>query len=400
MSSADGVAAGPQPAPSARGGPGLRELAGSRGIVVIGGAGGVGKTTVAASFAAAVAATEPGRVLVLTIDPARRLATSLGVGELGNAETLVGPERWAEAGIRPRGELWAAMLDTRAAWDDLVRRHAPDAGTARAILANRLYANVTSRFAESHPYVASERLHELVEQGGYDLVVVDTPPSRQAIDVIDAPRRMREFFAGRLLRWLIAPATSRLVGLASRPFFVLADRVLGAQFLADVGAFFRLMSTMEDGFVSTADAVETMLRDEARFVVVTTPEPGPAREAATFAAALVERGHRLGAVVLNRAVPDWVTAEPTVHTGVLLATDAEGVAAQVAGAGAAVPAGPLGRVLAEVGRSHRLLLAAAERQDAVEGELAGAGAALVRLAIQPDELTDLGALVRAGRLLG
>ena len=152
-----------------------------------------------------------GKVLVLTVDPARRLANALGLETFGNVETRVPPEAFAEAGVEPRGELWAAMLDTKQSWDDLVRRHAPDAATRDAILANPLYKNITGRFVQSHDYIAMERLYEIHASGTYDLIVVDTPPTRNAIDFLEAPERMADFFSSRLLRWLTVPARSRVL---------------------------------------------------------------------------------------------------------------------------------------------------------------------------------------------
>src|SRR3712207_6017342 len=123
------------------------------------------------------------------------------------------------------------MLDTKQSWDDLVRRHAPNAKTRDAILANPLYGNITGRFVQSHDYIAMERLYDLHASGVYDLIVVDTPPTRHALDFLEAPQRMVEFFGSRLLRWLTVPYRSRVVSMASRPFYQVADRVLGSQFL-------------------------------------------------------------------------------------------------------------------------------------------------------------------------
>jgi anion-transporting ArsA/GET3 family ATPase len=141
------------------------------------------------------------------------------------------------------------MLDTKQSWDDLVRRHAPDAATRDAILANPLYENITTRFVHSHDYIAMERLYDIHATGAYDLLVVDTPPSRNALDFLDAPARMAEFFSSRLLRWLTVPYRSRVMTAASRPFYQLADRILGSQFLQDIAEFFILFQTMHDGFV-------------------------------------------------------------------------------------------------------------------------------------------------------
>ena len=285
----------------------LETLLSAKEIVLTCGAGGVGKTTTAAAAAAMAATHLGGRVLALTVDPARRLATALGLTEMGNTETRVAPAAFAAAGVRPRGELWVAMLDTKASWDDLIRTHAPDAPTRDAIIANPLYRNVTGKFVQSHDYIAMERLHEIHASGRYDLIVVDTPPTRNAIDFLDAHDRMAEFFSSRLLRWLIAPYRSRMFTTASKPFYAVADRVLGAQFLQDIAEFFILFQTMYDGFVDRAKAVTRILEDRrTTFVVVTTLDTAPAREAEFFVDALAARKYHLGAVVCNRMLPAYL----------------------------------------------------------------------------------------------
>ena len=270
------------------------------------GSGGVGKTTTAAAAAAMAAVHHGGKVLVLTVDPAKRLANALGLEAFGNSETQVPPAAFAAAGVEPRGELWAAMLDTKQSWDDLVRRHAPDAATRDAILANPLYKNITGRFVQSHDYIAMERLYEIHASGTYDLIVVDTPPTRNAIDFLEAPERMADFFSSRLLRWLTVPARSRVLDLASKPFYSVADRILGSKFLEDIAEFFLLFQTMYDGFVERAKAVTRTLADKrTTFVVVSTLESAPVREAEFFIDALEDRGLHLGAVVLNKVLPTW-----------------------------------------------------------------------------------------------
>ena len=175
------------------------------------------------------------------------------------------------------------MLDTKQSWDDLIRRHAPDAKTRDAILANPLYQNLMGRFVQSHDYIAMERLYDLHASGTYDLIVVDTPPTRNAIDFLEAPARMADFFSSRLLRWLTAPARSRVVNFASKPFYTVADRILGTQFLQDIAEFFLLFQSMYDGFVERAEAVEKVLHDRrTTFVVVSTLESAPVREAEFF----------------------------------------------------------------------------------------------------------------------
>ncbi len=284
------------------------ELVEGTSVLITCGPGGVGKTTTAAAIAAEVARRSDRRVLVLTIDPARRLADALGLDGIGNDERRVAPEVLAAGGPAPLGRLEVAMLDTKQSWDALVRRHAQDAATAQKILENPLYQNITGRFIQSHDYIAMERLYELHRSGRYDLIVVDTPPTRNALDFLDAPERLADFFSSRLLRWLIAPYRSKVFNLASKPFTQVADKILGAQFLADIAEFFIALQSMYGGFVERAQAVSALVRsDEVTFCVVSSLETTPAREAEFFAAELTKRHLNLGAVVFNKVLPDVLT---------------------------------------------------------------------------------------------
>ena len=321
--------------PARDGGPGLDAMLAAKEMVLVCGSGGVGKTTTAAALGATAATHLGGRVLVLTIDPARRLADALGVGALGNTATRVPDSAFASAGVEPRGELWAAMLDTKAGWDELIRRHAPDAKVRDAVLANPLYVNITSRFVHSHDYLAMEQLHELHASGRFDLIVVDTPPSRNALDVLDAPGRMKEFFGSRLLRWLTVPYRSRLFTAASKPFYQVADRVLGSRFLQDIAEFFILFQAMEKRFVAHASAVERLLGDHrTTFVVVSTLEAAPAHEAGYLARELGRREFHLGAIIANRVLPSEFTAKAAANSAKRLQAAsggelADGVAAEI-----------------------------------------------------------------------
>ena len=206
------------------------------------------------------------------------------------------------------------MLDTKAGWDELIRRHAPDAKVRDAVLSNPLYQNITSRFVHSHDYLAMEQLHELHATGEYDLVVVDTPPSRNALSVLDAPSRMVEFFGSRLLRWLTVPYRSRLFTVASKPFYQIADRVLGSRFLHDIADFFVLFQAMEKGFVARRREVEALLSDpRTTFLVVSTLEAAPAHEAAFLARELLAADIDLGAIVANRVLPRGADAARRGH---------------------------------------------------------------------------------------
>lgn len=375
--------------------PGIDALLATKEMVLVCGSGGVGKTTTAAALGLQAAAELGGRVLVLTVDPARRLADALGLGGAGvaNAEVRVAPDRLP---VPIRGELWMAMLDTKASWDDLVARHAPDAATREAILANPLYRNITGRFVHSHEYIAMERLHELHASGRYDLVIVDTPPSRHALDILDAPARMVEFFGSRLLRWLTVPYRSRLFTAASKPFYQVADRILGSNFLRDIAEFFILFQKMEDGFVRRASQTEAMLADaRTTFVVVTTLEAAPSSEARYLLDELGRRGLPLGAVVANRVLPTSLRALEAREAAARLVGAADQLAVGLAPALAAAPA-MVQRVLSEVGTRFHDFGVVAARQAEREAELRDLCPLVVSIPWFDTEVDDLSTLARVG----
>jgi anion-transporting ArsA/GET3 family ATPase len=377
----------------------LELLLAAKEIVITCGPGGVGKTTTAAAAGAMAAAHLGGKVLVLTVDPARRLATALGLEEFGNVETRVPPERFAAAGVEPRGELWAAMLDTKESWDALVRTHAPDAATRDAILGNPLYRNISGRFVQSHDYIAMERLYEIHTSGRYDLIIVDTPPTRNAIDFLEAPERMADFFSSRLLRWLIAPYKSRLVNAASKPFYSVADRILGSQFLQDIAEFFILFQTMYDGFVERARAVERTLSDHrTTFVVVSTLEPAAVREAEFFVDALAERKLSLGAVVFNRVLPAFFSDPGAAETAHRLESEADRLAGALAEAsdGTLGPPENVARVLREVGCSFLNYRVVATREAEQRAEMANVPDVVATVPYFETDIYDLAGLLRLG----
>jgi anion-transporting ArsA/GET3 family ATPase len=288
----------------------LRNVLESGRLVVVTGSGGVGKTTMSAALGAYAASQYNRRVLVLTVDPARRLADALGLESFGNAVVEIESSALKRNGVPPAGRMFAAMIDTKASWDELITRCAPNAEVRDKVLSNKLYRNLTERFVNSHDYIAMERLFEAQQSNDYDLVIVDTPPSRNALDVLDAPRRMKEFFASRLLKLLTSQAQSRLFSLASKPFFLVADRILGARFLSDITEFFTLFRTMEDGFVKRANEVEAVLKQQdTSFMVVTTLESGPLHEAEFLIDALRERGFSLNTVIANRVTPQELVSQ-------------------------------------------------------------------------------------------
>lgn len=365
------------------------------------GSGGTGKTTVAAALGVIAATRLGARVLVLTVDPARRLATALGLGALGNTEVQVDPAALAAADAvaggpqRKHGELWVAMLDTKSGWDELVRRHAPDATVREQVLANPLYKNVTGRFVHSHDYIAIERLHELHASGRFDLLVVDTPPSRNALDLLDAPGRMKEFFGSRLLRWLTVPYRSRLFTMASKPFYQVADRILGTQFLQDIAEFFILFQSMYDGFVERARAVSTLMRDKrTTFVVVSTLEAAPLHEAEFFLAELEQRKLHLGAIVLNKVLPAYFLDAESSRVAERLHDKASEVAAAVANPSEDVA--DVARVLDEVAESYLRFSVVAQREAEQRAELAASPDVVASVPYFESDITDLGGLLRLG----
>lgn len=373
----------------------LERLLAAKEIAISCGSGGVGKTTTAATVAAMAAMHLGGKVLVVTVDPARRLANALGLEAFGNIETRVPTDAFSAVGAEPRGELWAAMLDTKQSWDDLVRRHAPDPRTRDAILANPLYLNITSKFVQSHDYIAMERLYEIHSSGRYDLIVVDTPPTRNAIDFLEAPSRMADFFSSRLLRWLTAPARSRVLNLASKPFYTVADRILGSQFLEDIAQFFLLFQKMYPGFVERARAVTRTLEDKrTTFLVVSTLEPAPLREAEFFIDALDGRQLHLGAVVLNKVLPDYLRDPGAGAVAQRLSAGAEKVAVSIpdrVGEREQVT-----RVLREVGDSFLNFRVVAEREAEQRGELATVPEVVAVAPYLDSDVHDLGGLLRLG----
>jgi len=383
---------------------GLDALLASKEMVLVCGSGGVGKTTISAALGLAAAANQGAKVLVLTVDPARRLAAALGIGgALGNTPVRV-------SGTERRGELWAAMLDTKAGWDDLIRRHAPDAKVRDAVLSNPLYQNITNRFAHSHDYLAMEQLHEVHASGRYDLVIVDTPPSRNALEILDAPSRMVEFFGSPLLKWLTVPYRSRLLNLASKPFTQIADRVLGSHFLADIAEFFILFQAMERGFVTRAREVEAILGDpRTTFVVVSTLEAAPAHEAAYLARELVARNYQLGAVVANRVLPTAMSSKAAAASARRLAdavaangpgrsSQGTDLAVEVAGAleadGDAVDAELVAGVLGEIATRFADVALVATREAERRSELAALAPQVLDVEALPADVHDLAGLQR------
>ncbi len=384
--------------------PSLEALLATKEIMVFCGSGGVGKTSVTAAAGLAAASRLGGKVLVVTVDPAKRLADALGVESIGNVERQVPESAFTSAGLESRGELWAAMLDTKQSWDAIVMRHAPDEETAYRILDNRLYDNLTSRFVQSHDYVAMERLFEIHQSGRYDLILVDTPPTRNALDFLDAPARMAEFFGGRLLRWLTAPYRvggkrgARMITMASRPFYQVADRLLGSQFLQDIAEFFLNFQSMYEGFVTRSRAVEALLHDKrTSFAVVTTLEDAPLREGERFCDELLRREFHLGALVLNKTLPQTLFSPEAAHAAQALRRDAAAIATDL---GLPSELDDVTRVLTTIGTSFENYAVVAHREAELRNELSRRPDVVVDVPTFADDISDLTSLARiANRLM-
>ncbi len=362
-------------------------------VIIVCGSGGVGKTTTAASIALGAAQRNSARVLVLTIDPAKRLADALGLKAVGNEASRV------ELGPKAKGELSIAMLDTSASWDDLVRSNAPDSATAEKILVNPLYRNITQRFVQSHDYIAMERLYELRSAGEYDLIVIDTPPSRHALDFLDAPARMADFFSSALLKWITLPyriggeRAGRLGYLASKPFYQIADRILGSDFLRDIAEFFLLFQSMYDGFVQRAEAVTALLHESTTtFVVVSTLEPSPLSEAEFFLNELERRKLSVGAMVLNRTLPGVFADPEAIAAARVLTADETDSSVVTGGASGTSAAAELARVRKAVGDTFLRFASIANSQAAQERRLARHPEVVSRVPLMDRPIVDLDAL--------
>jgi anion-transporting ArsA/GET3 family ATPase len=280
----------------------VAEILEDRKICICAGSGGVGKTTTSAALAAGLAA-RGKRVAVLTIDPAKRLADSLGLDELVNEPRRVDPRLFERAGVEMRGELWAMMLDAKATFDDVVRRHAPDAETRDRILQNRIYRQISNALAGSQEYMAMEKLFEIHQEGRYDFLVLDTPPSRNALDFLDAPKRLTQFIEGRGMAMFMRPTgfATRVVGRGSSMVFGVLKRITGMDLLADLSEFFQAFSGMVDGFRERAKRVSELLADPATcFMVVCGPQGEPISEAVYFHRKLVEAKLPVGGVIVNK----------------------------------------------------------------------------------------------------
>ncbi len=350
-------------------------------VVVCCGSGGVGKTTTAAALA--VRAADHGRkTVVLTIDPAKRLAEALGLTTLSNEPKPV-------TGVD--GELHAMMLDMRRTFDDMVYAHAT-ADRAEKIISNPFYQSISSSFSGTQEYMAMEKLGQLAATGEWDLIVVDTPPSRSALDFLDAPQRMANFLDARMIKLLSAPARAggkglrRVVGVGFGLFAKAVGTIIGGQMLADASAFVQAFDTVFGGFRERATATYKLLRSPGTaFVVVAAPEPDALREAAYFVDRLGSERMPLAGLVLNRVHP-------------ILADLPAGRSRELA---ATLEASKTAKLAAAVLRLHADRVDRSEREQRLLARFAGAhpGVAVTQVAAVPGDITDLAGIREIGTRL-
>jgi anion-transporting ArsA/GET3 family ATPase len=312
-------------------------LAGTRVCICLGG-GGVGKTTTSAALALALAV-RGQKVAVITIDPARRLAAALGLRELSGevselGQHLVDPALFAAQGIEMKGELWATMLDPKRTFDEIVTRLEPEERKREEILSNPIYRELSTAVAGSQELSAIAKLYELHHERDFDVIVLDTPPSRNALDFLDAPTRLLGFLEGRALKVFLAPGglTARLFGRSTALVFAIFARVTGVDMLGDLSTFFRSVSGVIDGFAERTRGVASLLREESTtFLIVTSPEVEPAEEAVFLAGRLTARGMSHEELIVNRVNRDGLRGHSAAEVSELLAPElGDRLAARVA----------------------------------------------------------------------
>lgn len=378
---------------------GLDEALRHAGVLICAGTGGVGKTTVAAALALR-AARSGRRTLVLTIDPARRLADALGLEGLGSEATAV---PYVGPGAAADFALDAMMLDPKPTFDGLVERLAPDAATRARVLDNRIYRHLSEALAGSAEYAALEQVREAVESGRYDLVVVDTPPASHALDFLSAPRRLRDFLEGRFVQTLVRPAMSagrfgfRVFGQGLHRMMGLIERIAGGGFLDDLTEFLTAAASLTEGFQAGTARVESiLLGDDTRFVLVGGARSGTEPGTLEFLDALDTEGARLAAVILNRIAPWPADTDPELPRGEAARADRAALTAALASAGVASPENQavlLETILTEAARS-RLDLVETRRQLARRVDLDRVD--FHEIAERSDEIDGLEGLLRIG----
>jgi anion-transporting ArsA/GET3 family ATPase len=293
----------------------IAELLEGKRVCICAGSGGVGKTTTSAAVALGMAA-RGAKVAVVTIDPANRLADALGLDRLGNEPHRVSADHLG--GVDMQGELWAMMLDPKRTFDELIERLAPDSARVQEIKDNRVYQELSSAVSGSQEFTAMAKLYELDQEQAFDLLVLDTPPSRNALDFLEAPQRLNAFLEGRMLQALVRPTGlgMRVLGIGTTPLLAALRRVTGVDLVADLGRFFQLLTGMTQGFSQRAAGVQELLgAPTTAFLLVTSAEREPIDEAIWFHRMIAQEGFALAGVVVNRVHHDLLTDRDLLAEG-------------------------------------------------------------------------------------
>ena len=373
-------------------------------IAVCVGCGGVGKTSVAAALALE-AARRGLRTLVLTIDPARRLADALGVGELGNEPQQIPRETLAALGVPEQGRLAALMLDMKRTFDDLVERFAENESVRQRILENRIYQHASDALAGSVEYSAMEKVYELWEGGEYDLIVVDTPPAQHALDFLDAPQRLLEFLDSRLVQLLIHPAFAagrlgfRLFQQGTQWVMQVMERLSGIGFLQDLSEFLLAFEGMSEGFRERATRVRALLLGpQSSFVLVSATGRESVQQAEDFCARLESQGVKLQAVLVNRVRlwPDGTPPSTLARDAEIDPADLQRLAAALQAAGGTeFPAETAARAAIEAAKGYAALVRRdARATQALQQGIETRGSFWGRIPEFADEVHDLSGLKR------
>ena len=378
----------------ARQGPPLSELIADRKLVVCVGSGGVGKTTTAAAIGLQ-AAIAGRKVLVLTIDPARRLANSLGLSRFGNDEMQIDLSALPDA----KGELWAMMLDQQKTFDDLITRISPNEERRDAILNNRVYRATADNISGSQDYMATEKLYDVVESGRYELVVLDTPPVKNALDFLEAPGRLARFLDKRVMKWFLSPydkerVFGRLLTSTSAVVFRLLSHVFGREFLDDLAEYFQHFRDLYDGFRERQEAVVEMFHDRQRtsFFIVCAPNTPSTEVARFFLDELRARRMPNPGIIVNQR---HLTAGGELDAREALQAEVEGQSEGLSSAAGS-------SLLARLGAAHRRLVGLSSAEEAIVASLLGALRADQKSWQVPrldDEVNDLAGLARVGSFL-
>jgi anion-transporting ArsA/GET3 family ATPase len=368
-----------------------------RRVVICCGTGGVGKTTTAAVLA--LEGARRGRnACVVTIDPARRLADALGLEHLTNDPSEIDTALWSKDpdGIVPGGRLSAMMLDTKSTFDLLVTRNASSPEQAKRILDNAFYRNVSGALGGTQEYMAMEKLHELYDDRDFDLIVVDTPPTRHALDFLDAPKRLTRLLDNRIFRLLMMPTRAylRVASVAVQTFLRTVARVVGSEVIEDVVAFFRAFEGMEEGFRERAQVVGDLLVDPTTaFVLVSSPRRDAMEEATFFAERLAQAGQSVEALIVNRVHPAFGDETPSG-----LRAAAASLRAHGDGDGAAEPAARLAALYDNLADFREIALLEREHVETMR-ERVGRETALACVPYLAHDVHDFATLHEVGRLL-